>query len=184
MKKLLCIAFVLAAVGCVWEPFAMYDYKAIIEVTSPITAQTINSVVVVIDTFPIRDTFYLDTTYSINVTVSLKEQTGKKIRFESVGCDLFDSKGNNLGGVGGVQIIPPQTNEEVDSITQTLKLTLGDNDLYALDLANEAEKWNGGTGYLGFEATGKEIDHGLTVDCLMSYTPITVTRGSWRTITK
>ncbi len=181
MKKLLCAGLMLLAVGCVWEPFAEYEHKAIIEVTSPTAEQSISSVVVYIDTFPPPpDTSYLDTAYTINVTVSMKEKTGKKVRFSGVECILFDSKGNELGTVGGTQIIPPQTNEEVDSVTATVKITIDDNKIYLLDLANEAEKWNGGSGYLGFWAYGTEIDKALTVACLESYTPLKVTRGSYR----
>ncbi len=181
MKKLLCAAVLLLAVGCVWEPFAMYDYKAIVEVTPP-AAQTISSVVVMRDTTNPPDTshYYLDTTYTLNVTVYLKEMTGKKFRFEGAECHLYDSKGGDLGFVGGASIIPPKTNEDVDSVDVALKLTFDDADLYGLDLANEAEKWNAGTGFLGFTGEGNEIDHALSVECLEGFAPITVTRGSLR----
>jgi len=181
MKKLLCAVVLLLAVGCVWEPFAMYDYKAIIEVT-PCVAQTINSVVVMRDTTNPPDTghYYLDTTYTLNVTVYLQEMTGKKFRFEGAECRLYDSKGGYIRDIGGATLIPPVTNEEQDSVAVAMKITLDElahNDIERLDIANEAEKWNAGTGFLGFTGAGTEIDHALSVDCLEGFAPITVTRG-------
>ncbi|RKX71653.1 hypothetical protein DRP53_00785 [candidate division WOR-3 bacterium] len=177
MKVLNLILFVssLVILACVKEPVAIYEDIPIIEVTSPSATEKFR-VRCWIDTFPIVDTTYdhsyRDTNY---VNVTLREHSGKKIRFTSVTARLYDQEGNYIGVVGEKALIPPRTNEKQDTIVVKVPVILDGGDGEDLDKADGKIDYTGGSGYISFEAEGRDLDHGLEASSLESYTPLEVT---------
>lgn len=165
----------LATLTCIKEPVAIYEDIPIIEVSSPTTTETFQ-VRALIDTFGVPDTSYdhgdRDTVY---VNVTLKEHSGKKIRFTEVMATLYDENGNVVGTVGDKALIPPRTNEKQDTIMVRIPVILDGNDAEDLDWADGKLDYQGGSGYLSFEAEGRDLDHGLEAQSLESYTPMEVT---------
>ena len=160
---------------CVKEPVAIYEDIPIIEVSSPEATENFK-VRCWIDTLPSVDTTYdhgfRDTNY---VDVTLRERTGKKIRFTSVTARLYDTKGNYISTVGEKALIPPRTNEEKDTIVVRIAVILDGGDGEDLDIADGKLDYSGGDGYISFEAEGRDLDHGLEATSLESYTPATLT---------
>jgi len=177
MKYLILIIslIMLVSLVCIKEPVAIYEDIPIIEVTSPTTTESFQ-VRALIDTFGVPDTSYdhsyRDTSY---VNVTLKEHSGKKIRFTDVKAKLFDEEGNYIGSVGEKALIPPRTNEEQDTIMVRVPVIVDGGDGEDLDWVDGILDYQGGSGYISFEAEGRDLDHGLEATSLESYTPAEVT---------
>lgn len=176
MKYLILIAslVMLSTMACIKEPVAIYEDIPIIEVTSPSATENFQ-VRAVIDTFGTPDTSYdhsyRDTNY---VNITLKEHSGKKIRFTEVKASLYDEDGNYIGSVGDKALIPPRTNEEKDTIVVRVPVIIDGGDGEDLDWADGILDYQGGSGFIAFEAEGRDLDHGLEAASLESYTPAEV----------
>ena len=171
MKFCLPLLLVLALVACVKEPVALYPDQGVVVMTSD--SVTVGFIVPDTDSVagwnPVGNGEALKT-----MTVILKENGNKDINVEDVSWSFYDCDGNYLASRNETYI-PPIKIESGKDTTITVDVTVWEHLAYDLDNADGTED-NLGSGTIVFEASGYDLERGNDINCVPSYTPMSVSK--------
>lgn len=171
MRFCLPLLLVLALVACVKEPVSLYPDLGVIVMTSD--SVSAGFTVPDADTIPGWDPIGNGEALK-NMTVILKENGNKDVHIEEVSWSFYDCDGNYIASRNEIYI-PPITIESGKDTTITVEVTVWEHLAYDLDNADGTEN-NSGSGTIMFEADGYDLERGQSINCVPSYTPMSVAK--------
>lgn len=173
MRFCLPLLLILALVACVKEPVGLYPDLGVIVMTSD--SVNVNFNVPDSDTMLPGWTPWGSGEAVKNLTVILKENGKKDVHVEEVNWDFYDVDGDHLAA-GHETFIPPITIKSGKDTSFTVEVTVWE------DLADELDDADGdandfsGHGTIMFEAEGYDLERGNDINCVPSYTPMSVSK--------
>ncbi len=172
MRFCLPLLLTLALVACVKEPVSLYPDLGVIVMTS----DSVSVNFIVPDTDTMLPGWSPGTGEAVkNMTVILKENGNKDVHVEEISWEFYDVDGDYLESHHETYI-PPITIESGKDTTITVSVTVSE------DLADELDDADGtvddfiGSGTIMFEADGYDLERGQSINCVPSYTPMSVSK--------
>jgi len=173
MRFCLPLLLVLALVACVKEPVSLYPDLGVIVMTSDSVSVNFN--------VPDSDTLLPGWTpwgsgeAVKNMTVILKENGNKDVHIDEVSWGFYDVDGDYLIA-DHVTFMPPITIESGKDTTFTVSVTVWEDLADELDDADGTEDDFIGSGTIVFEADGYDLERGQGINCVPSYTSMSVSK--------